>query len=295
MRVGVAGLGRMGAAIAQRLIETGFEVVVWNRSAERMAPLVAKGATAASSPAALAGSVDVTVTILTDQAAIAAVYDGPVGLIKGLGTGRLAIDMSTVRPETEKALAARVTATGAGFVECPVGGTVGPALKGQLLGFAGGTAADFTTARPVLEKLCRKVDHVGDVGAGSSIKLAINLPLIVYWQALGESYALCKHLGIDPQSLVGIFQETSGATNALKARGETVAKALAGADIGPGLFDCDGLRKDLRTMIEEARGLGYADLPVASATLKVFDAAAADGWGNHDGMQMPTYWSGRKG
>ncbi len=286
--IGVAGLGRMGAAIAQRLIETGAVVVVWNRTAEKCEALRARGAKVAPSPAALAAQCDVIITILTDADAIAAVYRGQNGLLSAQVPGKLFIDMSTVRPQTEQALARDVAAAGAAFVECPVGGTVGPALKGQLLGFAGGEAGAVERARPVLEKLCRRFDHVGEVGAGSSFKLAINLPLAVYWQALGEAYALCEHLPIDRAKMIEIFQETSGAPNVLRARGATVAEALGGKALGPGLFDCDGMRKDLSTMVAEAGLRGY-ELPVAAAALAVFDEASAAGWGARDCMEMPTY------
>lgn len=286
--IGVAGLGRMGAAMAQRLMHTGSSVVVWNRSADKCEPLRAKGATVASSPADLASRSDVIITILTDAAAIDRVYRGADGILAGIVGGKLIIEMSTVRPETEQALAKDAAAAGAAFLECPVGGTVGPAQKGQLIGFAGGDAATVERARPVLEALCRRFDHVGEVGAGSSFKLAINLPLAVYWQALGEAYALCAHLPIDRARMIEIFQETSGAPNVLKARGATVAEALGGKDLGPGMFDCDGMRKDLRTMIAEAGSRGHA-LPVAAAALATFDEASAAGWGAKDCMQMPTY------
>lgn len=291
--IGVAGLGRMGSAIAQRLIETGDSVVVWNRSADKCEPLRARGAQVAPSPAALAGLCDVVITILTDADAIDRVYRGPDGLLSAAVSTRVFIEMSTVRPETEQALARDVASAGASFLECPVGGTVGPALKGQLIGFAGGDAATVERARPVLEKLCRRFDHVGEVGAGSSFKLAINLPLAVYWQALGEAYALCEHLPIDRARMIEIFQETSGAPNVLKARGATVAEALGGKALGPGLFDCDGMRKDLRAMIAEAGSRGYL-LPVAASALSVFDEASAAGWGTRDCMEMPTYTVKRK-
>ena len=104
--------------------------------------------------------------------------------------------MSTVRPETEKALAAEVGAKGAALIECPVGGTVGPAMEGKLFGFVGGEASDVERARPILDDLCRRVEHVGAVGAGASVKLAINLPLLVYYQALGEALSLCRAVAI---------------------------------------------------------------------------------------------------
>jgi 3-hydroxyisobutyrate dehydrogenase len=132
MKVGVAGLGRMGAAIAQRLIEVGHEVMVWNRNQQKTEPLADAGAMVAAKPSELAGRVETIITILTDAAAITSVYQGEAGLLEGDVTGKLFIEMSTVRPETEIALAEKVVAKGASLVECPVGGTVGPALTGKL-------------------------------------------------------------------------------------------------------------------------------------------------------------------
>ena len=186
MHIGVAGLGRMGSAIAARLMEVGHQVTVWNRSADKTKPLAQAGAKVAASPAELVGLVETVVTILTDRAAIAAVYEGPSGLLAGNAKGKLFIEMSTVQPEVEVALADKVRAKGATFLECPVGGTVGPARDGKLLGVAGGTAEDFARAKPILEQMCRRVEHVGPVGAGSSMKLALNLPLMISYQALGE-------------------------------------------------------------------------------------------------------------
>jgi len=233
MRVGVAGLGRMGSAIAARLMEVGHELTVWNRSSDKATALAAAGAKVAATPAELAGQVDAIVTILTNRDAIASVYEGASGLLSGNVKGKLFIEMSTVQPEAEVALAEKVRAKGGVFVECPVGGTVGPARDGKLLGVAGGTAEDFAVAKPLLAQMCRRVEHVGPVGAGSSMKLALNLPLMVYYQALGESYVLCRHLGLDPKWLMEFLTDTSGAPNILKVRGAKIAAVLGGGDEGP--------------------------------------------------------------
>ena len=289
MRIGVAGLGRMGSAIAARLIEVGHEVIVWNRSADKVKPLVAAGAKTAASPAELATGVETIVTILTNRDAIAAVYESPAGLLAGTINGKLVIEMSTVQPETEVALAEKVRAKGAAFVECPVGGTVGPAREGKLLGVAGGTAEDFARAKPLLTQICRRVENVGPVGAGSSMKLAFNLPLMVYYQAMGEAYVLCRHLGLDPKWLMEFMADTSGGPNVLKARGPKIAEALAGGDGGPPAFDVDSIRKDLATMVAEGKTRG-ASLPLAERTLAIYDEAAKDGWGKRDGASLPSYW-----
>ncbi|MGC2517520.1 MAG: NAD(P)-dependent oxidoreductase [Burkholderiales bacterium] len=294
MKIGIAGTGRMGAAIAGRLMSLGHEITVWNRTAEKTAPLAAAGAKVAATPAELAARADVIITILTDAAAIDAAYHGRSGLLSGNVTGKLFIEMSTVRPETERALVAKIRNKGAALIECPVGGTVGPAKDGKLFGFVGGEAADVARARPLLDQLCRRVEHVGPVGAGASMKLAINLPLLVFWQAFGEALSLCAPLGIDPARLVDIFADTSGGPNVLKARGATLVSALQGKDVGTVTFDVDSIRKDLRTMIEEAKALGVR-LPVASRALECFDEAAQDGLGKGDASTLPVRWAKKRG
>ena len=292
MQIGIAGLGRMGAAIAARLIEVGHRLTVWNRSPERAKPLQAAGAAFARSPGELAEKVETVVTILTDAAAIEAVYAGASGLLSGSVAGKLFIDMSTVRPQTEVDLAGRVRAKGAGFVECPVGGTVGPARQGKLIGLMGAEDDDAARAKPILEQLCRRLEHVGPVGNGALMKLAINLPLLVYWQALGEALALSRNVGLDPSRLMDLFADTSGGTNVIKMRGPAVATMLKGGDPGPVGFPIDGGLKDLRTMLAEGKARGL-ELPLVERTLACFERASRDGWGGRDAASMPVYWTER--
>lgn len=292
MRVGVAGLGKMGAAIAARLMECGHDVIVWNRSADKAKPLAAAGAAVASSPADLAAKAEAIVTILTDAAAIDAVYHEPSGLLSGDVKGKLFVEMSTVQPDTEIALASKVRGKGGAFVECPVGGTTGPARQGKLFGFAGGDAADVARAKPLLDQMCRRVEHVGDVGAGAGMKLAINLPLMIYWQALGEALAISRHLKLDPVRVMDIIADTSGASTAVKNRGPNIAAWLAGGDFGAVTFNLDDARKDIRTMIAQGKALGV-DLPLIETTLSCFDEASAAGYGQGDGSGQAVYWAGR--
>lgn len=287
--IGIAGLGRMGAAMAERLLDEAQSLVVWNRSPGRTEALMARGAVVAESPAALAGMADIIITIISDAAAIEQVYAGPQGVLSADLGGKLVIEMSTVRPETHIALAARVKAAGGRYVECPVGGTTGPARAGKLLGLAGGEAADIARATPVLDLLCRRVAHAGPVGSGAALKLAVNLPLLVYYQSLAEAVTLCRHLGHDPAWLIELLADTSGAPAMMKTRGPSIALALSGGDPQPPSFNIDLIRKDLRTMVEEAAAHG-ATLPVAAAALGVFDGASAAGWGERDATTLPAWW-----
>lgn len=290
MRIGVAGLGKMGAAIAARLVETGESVTVWNRSRDKAE---ATGLPIAETPRELAERCDVIITILFDAPAVHAVYDGADGLLAA-GAGKLFIDMTTVRPETQQAIAQAAAAASAAFVECPVGGTTGPARSGQLLGLAGGTEADVARARPVLEKLCRRVEHMGPIGAGATTKLAINLPLLVFWQSFGEAMAMVRPLGKDTDWLVQLFTETAGAANVLKPKASSVAAALAGDDTVVPTFDIDSMRKDMRTMLEEAQSRGLT-LPVTQSALAAADEAASAGWGPRDCAWMPAFWAAKAG
>jgi 3-hydroxyisobutyrate dehydrogenase len=293
MQIGLVGTGRMGSAIVQRLISQGHTLTVWNRTRAKAAALEAAGAKVAATPADLAAKSEAIITIMTNAAAIDAVYSGTDGLLSGDVTGKLFIEMSTVRPETQKALAMKAKGKGAAIVECPVGGTIGPARDGKLLGFAGGEEADFARAKPLLDQMCRRVEYMGASGAGAAMKLAINLPLLVFWQSFGEAMALVKPLGIPPERLIDIFSDSSGGPNVLKARGPALAKALNGESTGPTTFNIDSIRKDLATMVEEAAALGY-DAPVTRQALTSFDKASAEGHGDGDGVTLPALFLARK-
>lgn len=293
MHIGIAGVGKMGAAIGLRLLELGHSVTVWNRSPDKAEPLIAAGATLAGSPADLATRVETVISILTNAEAMAAVYTSANGLVAADLSGKLVIEMSTVLPSEVRAIAERAQARGTAFVECPVGGTTMPARQGRLLGLVGAEAADLARARPLLDQLCRRIEHVGPIGAGASMKLAINLPLLVAYQALGEAYTLCGHLGLDNAALMELFSDTSGGANVLKVRGPAIAAALSGRDPGPPTFDIDSIRKDLRTMLAEARSRG-GSLPLVERTLAIYDDAAGEGWGPRDGSWLPAYWPKRQ-
>jgi 3-hydroxyisobutyrate dehydrogenase len=293
MNVGVAGLGAMGGNIAARLIEVGHKIAVCNRTPDKAKPLADQGAAVASSPAELARQCDAVITILTDGGAIDDVYNGPNGLLSGEVKGKLFIEMSTVPPKVETDLAAKVRAKGASLVECPVGGSTAPARQGKLLGLMGAEPADAARALPVLEQLCRKVEHCGPVGAGSAMKLAINLPLMVAWQAYGEAFAIARSVGWDAKRLVDLFVESNGGNKALTARAEMIVQMLQDKDPGPTTFSIANGMKDLRTMVATGEALG-ADMRATKAALSGFEDAVQHGQGGGDGSKMAVYWSGKK-
>ena len=286
-------MGRMGASIAERLIAVGHEVAVWNRDPAKTKPLIEAGAKAFASPAALAEGCDVVIVMLLNDAATEAVYRGENGLLKANLNGRLVIDMSTIRPDTMASVGNAATRLGAAFVECPVGGSKVPAKEGKLFGLVGGNEADVARAKPLLDQLCRRIEHVGPLGAGATLKLAVNLPLLVYWQALGEALTICKPLNLPPERLIDILSDTAGAPAAMKGRGAIIAKVLGGAPLGETAFGITAAKKDLATAVQFAASL-HAELPVAQSALACFEEAEAAGLGEADATTVAVRWSNRE-
>jgi len=290
MKLGIAGIGKMGAAIATRLIEAGHGVTVWNRTPEKAKAV--SGTKIAASPMELARDSDVVISILTDAAAQDAVYNGSSGLLRGNVTGKLFIDMSTVLPTAEVALAGAVRAKGAAFVECPVGGSTGPARQGKLIGLMGAEPADAARARPILEQLCRRLEHAGPVGSGSVLKFTINLPLMVYWQALGEALAMARSVASDPDRLMDLLSDTSGAANVLKVRAPGIASMLKGGSAGPVTFDVDSAIKDMQSMLAEAKSRDI-ELPLVERTLACYQETRQQRSGNAEISTVSVYWANR--
>ncbi len=288
MQIGICGTGKMGSAIAERLMENGHQVLVWNRTRERAQPLLNQGAGFADNPAALGVVCEAVISIVIDDDAIATVYEGKSGLLSVNLGGTLLIDMSTIRPQTSQRIAAGVRDAGGRFVECPVGGSVTPARKGQLLGLAGGKAADVEGARPLLEQLCRRLDHVGPVGAGAAMKLAVNLPLLVYWEAVGEALAVAASAGIDLAQAADILGDTSGTIKVAPGRLPVIAEAVHGDTPVASGSALAAMAKDMGLMSEVAASRDIS-APVTDAAYRAYEAAVADGWGDSEGF-MQAAW-----
>lgn len=289
MKIGIAGIGKMGNAIGIRLLGLGHTVSVWNRTSDKTTGLVNSGAQRLATPKMLAESVDVVLTLLTNEAALDDVYSGPEGLLTGAVGHKIFIDMSTVKPSKPKEMALRAHAVGAVFLECPVGGSVGPAKEGKLLGFVGGDAADIEKVKPLLDQLCKRVEHVGAHGAGSTVKLAVNLPLMVYWQTLGESLSLVESLGIDPTRMIDILADSSGGPNMLKVRGAMIAQTLSQKKSDQVTVSVATMRKDMRAMIDQAQ-VNQRQLPLTSLALSQFNTAAETGLDDKDCTELPVWW-----
>ncbi|MDE0113601.1 MAG: NAD(P)-dependent oxidoreductase [Albidovulum sp.] len=277
--IGLIGLGNMGRAIAERLIDDGAELVVWNRSPEKIVDL--EGVRVAKSPSEVAVSSRVTLSVLANDAAIKDVYFGGGGILSENLAGRVVVEMCTTSPERTESLEAEVERRGGQFLECPVGGTIGPARQGRLLGLAGGKPAAFEAARHVLEKITRRLEYLGPIGNGASMKLAINLPLMVYWSALGESFGLVLDRGIEVGKAADILADSSGAIGAAKNRVPPIRDMIAKGDPGDVSLSLQNGLKDMRLMEELAQAHGRRH-EVISAARNRAEAAADSGFANLD-------------
>jgi 3-hydroxyisobutyrate dehydrogenase-like beta-hydroxyacid dehydrogenase len=268
--VGFLGLGKMGRSMAPRLLDAGHALIVWNRTAGKANALVANGAVNAADPADVAAAADIVVSMLADDAAVLDVFEGSRGLLGVPVSGKLFIDMSTLRPATVYRLAERVRAQGAGFVDAPVSGTVGPARDGQLLVLCGASDDDFRHAQPILNVFARRIVHAGPVGQGALLKLVVNLPLAVYWASLGEAIAMGKHGGLNLQLMLETIQDSSAALAALSFKMPNILDPDT-----PVAFDVSSMQKDLQSMLETGNGAGLP-MRVAEAVTATY-AAAVDG------------------
>ena len=231
--------------------------------------------------------------MLLNDVATEAVYRGPNGILQANLASKLILDMSTVRPDTMQAIGAAVVQKGGAFVESPVGGSTGPAKEGKLFALVGGEKADVARAMPVLEQLCRRIEHIGALGSGAAMKLAVNLPLLVYWQALGESLTICKPLNLPADRLIDILSDTAGTPTAMKGRGAVIAKVLGGEPLGQTAFGLSAAKKDLATAVQFAATL-KAELPVAGSALACYEEAEAAGLGDADATTISSRWPQRK-
>ena len=276
--VGLLGTGRMGAAMARALAAAGYEVVLWNRTPGPAAELAAAidGRTVAT-PADAARAADVCVTMLADGAAVDAVYAGPDGLLAGAHPGSVFADASTVAPATLRAHAAAAGAAGAGLLDTPVSGSVGLAESGKLTIMVGGAAADLERARPILEAMAATVFHLGPLGTGAAMKLAVNTLIFGLNQAVAEGLSLAEAAGIEgPLAYDVLTASAAGAPLVAYKRA-----AFLEPETTPVAFSLDLAAKDLRLIAALADAVGV-DMPQARTNLHAIETAAAEGGGDRD-------------
>jgi 3-hydroxyisobutyrate dehydrogenase len=223
----------------------------------------------------------VIISILANDSATQAVYFGDHGILSTALKGKLIIEMCTMAPARSIELAAAVTDKQGLFLECPVGGTIGPALEGKLLGLAGGTDEAFAQAKPVLQKLTRRLEHFGPVGSGAAMKLSINLPLMVYWCALGEALQIALSHNVDPNLALDVLSDSSGAIGAAKKRVPPIRDMVVNGEHGGANFTLQNAIKDIELMVAEVQGNGNTAKVIAGA-LERYKQAEQEGFSAFD-------------
>src|SRR5215210_4496190 len=265
-RIGFAGLGAMGAGIAGRLLDAGYELSGWNRTREKAEPLLDAGMGWADTPRELAASVDVLFTMLTNTGAIQATADGADGVLAGLRPDSVWADISTIAPDASVALAERVRDTGAWFLDCPVSGSPATLAAGQMSVMVGGDRAAFDHIAGVLHAIGPKVTYIGPNGQAILTKVAINLALVVSVTAFAEGVALVEKAGVDRAAVVDAVLKSVIASPVIGYRAPLL---LDDTDV---FADVELQQKDLVLAQELARRLGM-QVPTCAATSEMLNAA----------------------
>ncbi len=274
--IGFVGLGAMGSAIVTRLLDAGHHVHGTNRTKNKARPLLEHGMTWADTPREVAAAADVVFSMVTDDSALAAITDGPSGILAGLEPGTVYVDMSTVSPHTSQEVATRVAGLGAQMLDAPVSGSIPQAQTGTLAIMVGGEADALTIADPLLRQLGQNVTHIGPNGQGLLIKLAINISLAVQTIAFSEGLLLAERGGIEPTVAAQVMASSSIGSPMLKTR---IPLLLSLPDHA--WFDIELMHKDIRLAVQTALELGTA-YPSSAIADQILDKATDMGYGHRD-------------
>tara|TARA_R110002096_G_scaffold20690_4_gene67947 strand:- start:450 stop:1349 length:900 start_codon:yes stop_codon:yes gene_type:complete len=282
--LGFLGLGRMGQAMAPRLLDAGFNLVVWNRSPEAASVLQRAGAQVVAHPCDIWDHADIAITMLRDFAAMQSVLQGPQGLLSEGCAGKLICDMATYAPADSLALAASAEEQGARYVDAPVGGTVEPARSGNLVVFTGGRSDDTHRLQDVLAPLSRRIFDMGQQGNGAKMKMVMNLVLTVYWEGIAEALAMADGGALDPAIALDVLVETPAAIPILQSKRALLLDQSH--EVG---FDINGVQKDMNAVMRTVTELGLS-APAAAGTLEaVNEAASSKGYGEQDVTKLTSF------
>jgi 3-hydroxyisobutyrate dehydrogenase len=276
MNIAFIGLGTMGAPMAQRLVEAGHEVTVFNRTASRMQPLAEAGAKTASSPREAARGAEVAITIVSDTPDVEDVILGADGLIHGLQAGATVIDMSTVSPDATVRIAGELKTRGVNFLDAPCSGGSEGAQHGTLSIMVGGEAATLDAVRPLLDVLGSKVTRIGGVGAGQICKAVNQVVIAGTYAAVAEGLSLALAAGVDTDAVRDAIGSGAAGSWCITHRGANMTQGTY-----PLGFKTRLHRKDLLIALETARSRGVP-LPLAAAVEQQETELIRRGFGDED-------------
>ena len=274
----------MGRPMAANLLKAGHDLTVWNRTASRADELVAQGAKRAATPRDVAAASEVVITIVSDPPALESVLWGEAGVFAGLRPGSALIESSTVMPSLEKRAAAAAAALGAEFLEAPVTGGTWGAEKGELVFMLGGEEATLKRLEPVLGVLGKRWFHLGPVGSGQTVKLAMNLLLDLEVEAFAEALALVTRAGVAGEKLVEVMQSSMGRSGVLDIKAPMMLKG----EFKPS-FPLRLMHKDVGLALDLANQLGVP-LPAAAAAREVLSAVKGSVTEDVDFSALASFW-----
>lgn len=284
-KVALLGTGRMGGAMVGTLRRAGFDVVAWNRDRGKCHSVAhTSGAEVAEDAAEAASAADVAITSLADDAAVEAVY---ADAVEGFHAGQVVLEMSTIAPETVRKVAPSVQGRGATMLDAPVSGSVPVVERGELLIMVGGDPDALGRARPVLEALSSTIIHVGELGTGATMKLAVNALVHGLAVALSESLVLAERAGVERTTAYEVFASGAAAAPFVLYK----RAAFERPDETPVAFSLDLVAKDLDLILALAERVG-APMPQADTNREEVRAALAAGMGESDMSALAGYLRG---
>lgn len=277
MRIGFAGLGRMGLPMATRIVDHGFPLTVWNRTVSRTLRLAARGAQVARSPRELAVGSDLIITMLADGPAALSVWSGPGGLLEACAPGTIGVDMSTIGPGAARDIAALAARRGVQFLDAPVSGSVALAEQGKLTTMVGGDLDALEKARPALEVMTAMQLYLGPQGAGAAMKLAVNIMIAATNHAVAEALALAAQCGIGLPDAYGALTASAVSSPFLAYKQDAY---LTDHDASVS-FTTALMSKDLQLALSVGDGVGLT-LPLTSTARRTLEEACAAGLSQAD-------------
>lgn len=273
---GFVGLGIMGGAMAGNLVKAGFNVVVWNRSAEKCREIEVLGAKVATTPRQVVEMCPITFAMLADPVAALAVCGGPDGVLAGMAPGKGYVDMSTVDAATSADIAAAVTARGGRFLEAPVSGSRKPAEDGALIILAAGDRSLYDEAMPGLQRMGKKILHLGEVGNGARMKLVVNMVMGGMMTAFCEGLALGEKAGLHQADILEVIDAGAMANPMFRLKGGQIGQGSFAA-----AFPLKHMQKDMRLAVALGDGVEQPLFSAATAN-ELFKRAKAMGFGDED-------------
>jgi 3-hydroxyisobutyrate dehydrogenase-like beta-hydroxyacid dehydrogenase len=274
--LGFVGLGVMGSEMVSRLLSKGHRVTGYNRTRAKADRLIQQGMKWGETPRAVCAAADVTFSMVTNEKALAAVMEGPDGILSAVAPGKFLIDMSTVSPHYSRSVAAKAREKGADMIDAPVSGSVITLQEGKLSVMVGGRRETFERLKPILDDIGPKVTYVGDNGLALSMKIATNLSLAVQMMAFCEGVLLAEKSGISREVAVDVLTNSAVASPMIKYRGPFVLTMPAEA-----WFDVNMMQKDMLLALEMGRALDVP-LPTTAVSNEFLTAARGMGFAKQD-------------